>query len=61
MKEYKGWEIVKMLDEKILKVGDRFKSRTGIYEVAETSSDTLYLKLLNPITKQEIVYFQTRQ
>lgn len=46
MKEYKGWEIVKMLDEKILKVGDRFKSRTGIYEVAETSSDTLYLKTI---------------
>lgn len=46
MKEYKGWQIVKMLDEKILKVGDRFKSRTGIYEVAETSSDTLYLKTI---------------
>lgn len=49
MKEYKGWQIVKMLDEKILKVGEELTVTYGgitkeLVVVANILAGALYLK-----------------
>lgn len=49
MKEYKGWQIVKMLDEKILKVGEELTVTYGsitkeLVVVANSLAGALYLK-----------------
>ena len=49
MKEYKGWQIAKMLDEKILKVGEELTVTYGgitkeLVVVANTLEGALYLK-----------------
>lgn len=49
MKEYKGWQIVKMLDEKILKVGEELTVTYGditkeLVVVANFLAGALYLK-----------------
>ena len=49
MKEYKGWQIAKMLDEKILKVGEELTVTYGgitkeLVVVANTFAGALYLK-----------------
>ena len=49
MKEYKGWQIVKMLDEKILKVGEELTVTFGcitkeLVVVANALEGALYLK-----------------
>ena len=49
MKEYKGWQIVKMLDEKILKVGEELTVTYGgitkeLVVVANVLAGALYLK-----------------
>lgn len=57
MKEYKGWQIVKMLNGKILKVGDRFEDESQTYEVVKGLRGTLFLEIIKSKSEAGISIF----